>query len=104
MHDAYAAADAVVFPSTREGFGNPPIEAALHHRPAVVGHYAVAEELRALGFEWFDADDPGALDTFLRAPDPGLLDRNRRLAVRNFSHERMAADIERLLEGAGWLP
>jgi glycosyltransferase involved in cell wall biosynthesis len=104
MHDAYAAADAVVFPSTREGFGNPPIEAALHSRPAVVGHYAVAEELRELGFEWFDPGDPGALDAFLRAPDPGLLDRNRRLAIRNFSHDRMVGDIERLLERAGWLP
>jgi glycosyltransferase involved in cell wall biosynthesis len=104
MHDAYAAADAVVFPSTREGFGNPPIEAALHDKAAVVGHYAVADELRELGFEWFDPDDPGSLDAFLRAPDSRLLEHNRSLAIQNFSHERMAHDIERLLEGAGWLP
>jgi glycosyltransferase involved in cell wall biosynthesis len=104
MHDAYAAADAVVFPSTREGFGNPPVEAALHRRPAVVGHYAVAEELRALGFRWFDPDEPAALDEFLRDPDGRLLDHNRQVAIRHFSQERMTDDIERLLAGAGWLP
>ena len=104
MHDAYAAADALVFPSSREGFGNPPIEAALHARPAAVGHYTVAEELRALGFRWFDPDEPAELDAFLRDPDPGLLDHNRQVAIRNFSYERMAGDIERLLLGAGWLP
>jgi len=104
MHDAYAAADAVVFPSIREGFGNPPIEAALHRRPAVVGHYAVAQELRELGFRWFDPDEPAALDEFLRDPDAGLLEHNRHVASRHFSHERMADDIERLLAEAGWLP
>jgi glycosyltransferase involved in cell wall biosynthesis len=104
MHDAYAAADAVVFPSTREGFGNPPVEAALHRRPAVVGHYAVAEELRALGFRWFDPDEPAALDEFLRDPDERLLDHNRQVAIRHLSQERMTDDIERLLAGAGWLP
>jgi glycosyltransferase involved in cell wall biosynthesis len=104
MHDAYAAADAVVFPSIREGFGNPPVEAALHRRPAVVGHYAVADELRELGFRWFDPDEPGAIDEFLRHPDARLLDHNRQMATQHFSHERMANDIERLLAEARWLP
>jgi len=103
-HDAYAAADAVAFPSLREGFGNPPIEAALHRRPAAVGRYPAAEELRSFGFRWFDPDRPQPLDAFLRAPDASVLDHNRRVAIRHFSYARMAADIEQLLDEAGCLP
>jgi len=104
IHDAYAAADAVAFPSVREGFGNPPVEAALHLRPAAVGHFATGDELRELGFHWFDPAEPAALAAFLCAPDAELLDHNRRVARRYFSYERMADDIRRLLDGAGWLP
>ena len=104
MPDAYAAADAVAFPSTWEGFGNPPIEAALHRRPVAVGHYPVAEELRAFGFEWFDPNDPLKLERFLRAPDAAVLERNRRVAVEHFSFDRMAGDLRALLDDAGWLP
>jgi mannosylglucosylglycerate synthase len=104
IHDAYAASDAVAFPSTWEGFGNPPIEAALHRRPVAVSRYPVAEELRAFGFEWFDPYDAGALVTFLRAPDEALLDRNRAIARRHFSLERVADDLARLLREAGWHP
>ncbi|MGH9186464.1 MAG: glycosyltransferase [Acidimicrobiales bacterium] len=107
VHDAYAAADVVAFPSTWEGFGNPPIEAALHRRPAAVGVYPVAQELRTFGFRWFDPGDPAALRQYLSAPAgerAALLDHNRAVAVEHFSEERMAADIERLLRGAGWLP
>ncbi|HEV3227492.1 MAG TPA: glycosyltransferase family 4 protein [Acidimicrobiales bacterium] len=104
MHDAYAASDAIVFPSTWEGFGNPPIEAALHRRPAAVGHYPVADEVRTLGFQWFDPDRPADLDAFLRSPDDALLDRNQDLARAHFSFDRMASDVHALLDGAGWLP
>ena len=45
-----------------------------------------------------------SLDAFLRAPDDTVLEHNRKLAVEHFSHERMAADIARLLDEAGWLP
>jgi glycosyltransferase involved in cell wall biosynthesis len=102
--DAYAAADVVAFPSTWEGFGNPPIEAALHRRPAAVGRYPVAAELRALGFEWFDPDAPGALDAFLRDPDVTLLDRNESIARRSFSQARVVEDLRALLRQAGWCP
>jgi glycosyltransferase involved in cell wall biosynthesis len=104
LADRYAAADAVVFPSTWEGFGNPPIEAAIFRRPVAVGPYPVGAELRRLGFRWFDADDAEGLRTFLARPDAELLDHNRRLAVERFSLPVMTERIRALLDDAGWLP
>jgi glycosyltransferase involved in cell wall biosynthesis len=101
MADAYAAADAVAFPSRWEGFGNPLVESALHRRPLAVRRYPVAAELAALGFEWFPADDPGPLAAFLAAPDDGLLDRNRALAREHFSRARIAGEVRRLVEAVG---
>lgn len=104
VEDIYAACDAVVFPSSWEGFGNPPVEAALQGRPAAVGDYPVAEELRALGFRWFPTDDAGPLAEFLRSPDPALLDHNREVARTSLSIELMTEELGRLLDDAGWAP
>ncbi|MBK9179351.1 MAG: glycosyltransferase family 4 protein [Acidimicrobiales bacterium] len=104
LADAYAACDAVLFPSTWEGFGNPPIEAAIHRRQAVVGTYPIAAEVLALGFRFLPDADPAPLAAWLAHPDPVLLDEHRRLAVRHFSLERVTANLELLLDEAGWLP
>ncbi len=99
--DIYAAADAVVFTSTWEGFGNPPVEAAVHRRPAIVSHYPVAAELRALGFDWFDPDDLDPLRAHLASDDPQLLEHNHRTVERHLSMEVIGNQIAELLADTG---
>ena len=104
MPDAYAAADLVAFPSTWEGFGNPPIEAAIHRRPCAVGDYPAAEELRDLGFAWFAPEEVGPIREFLERPDGELLEANYSLARKHFSVEAVSHEIAGLLDRRGWLP
>ena len=102
----YSASDIVAFPSTWEGFGNPPIEAAIHRRPVAVGDYPVAAELRELGFRWLPAGDPEPLRAALRDPE-GLADdlaANHRIARRHFSRAGLRATLQELLAREGWLP
>jgi glycosyltransferase involved in cell wall biosynthesis len=103
---AYAACDAVLFPSTWEGFGLPPIEAGLWRRPVVVGPYPVADELRALGFRWLPADDAEPLRRVLADPDSAVEDLavNHDLVTRHFSYDVLRDALHALLDGAGWLP
>lgn len=104
----YAAADHVAFPSTWEGFGNPPVEAGLHRRPVSVGSYPVAAELRELGFEWLDPIDVDAIRGTLTDPEgpetTRMLDVNERVAREHFGIERMESILRELLDAAGWLP
>lgn len=102
--ELYGAADVVAFPSEWEGFGNPPIEAAIHRRPVAVGHYPVAAELRSLGFRWFEPDDARGLAALLASPDEALHDHNEALARRHFSFSSMRDELHALLDDAGWLP
>ena len=102
MDDAYAACDAVVFPSTWEGFGAPLVEASLHRRPLAVGDYPVAAELAAFGFRWFPADNPTPLKAFLDRPDQALLAANSTVARRHFSLDALTRQLAALLDSAGW--
>ena len=101
--DLYGAADAVLYPSTWEGFGNPPVEAAIHRVPAAVGPYPVARELADLGLRWYPTDDVAPLREAIANPDQQRLRHNRRVAVEHFSLETMRDEIAALLFGAGWL-
>lgn len=102
--DLYAAADAVVLPSTWEGFGNPAIESAIYRRPLAIGDYPVAEELRSFGFQWFPASDPAPLQAWLEHPDVGVIDTNHAVARRHFSLDRLRRQLRHLLDERGWLP
>jgi glycosyltransferase involved in cell wall biosynthesis len=96
--DAYASCDAVLFPSTWEGFGQPVLEAAVHRRPIAVGPYPVADELRPFGFRWFPTDDPEPLRAFLAEPDDALHDDNEAVVRASFSLDRLRVDLARLLD------
>lgn len=107
MADAYAAADAVVLPSTWEGFGCPVIESALHRRPLAVADYPVAAEIGSFGFQWFPVDDPGPLRTWLRRGNGELIEHNHDLARRHFSLDALTARLADLIrvsaaEATGW--
>ncbi|HTO01893.1 MAG TPA: glycosyltransferase family 4 protein [Microthrixaceae bacterium] len=104
----YAAADHVLFPSTWEGFGNPPVEAAFQRRTVSVGAYPVGAELRQLGFDWLDSNDISGIAAAVRDPHServrAMLDANEQVAHAHFSIPRMRDSLRRLLDDAGFLP
>ena len=93
----------IVFPSTWEGFGNPPIEASIRRRPVAVGAYPVLDEMLDLGFRWLDASDPAEVRELLAAPDEDVLARNHQIARDHFSTEQMTERLAAVLRRAGWL-
>lgn len=100
--DAYAAADLILFPSTWEGFGNPVIESIAHRRPIVVGSYPVLDELHAFGVRLLSVDDPAAVQEWLRAPDPAILETNVALVRPHCSLADLPRRVARMLDATGW--
>ena len=104
IDDAYAACDVVVLPSTREGFGNPAIEAVTHHRPLVLGRYPVAAELRATGLVTFELEDAAALGLWLAHPDDALLEHNLEVARAHFDLDDLPGELARVLHSLALPP
>jgi mannosylglucosylglycerate synthase len=96
--DAYAACDAVLLPSSWEGFGNPSVESATYRRPLAIGPYPVAAELAAFGFEWFDAADAAPLARWLEHPDTRLIAHNQQVAADHFNLADLPARLSHVLE------
>jgi glycosyltransferase involved in cell wall biosynthesis len=102
IEHAYAACDVVVFPSSWEGFGNPPIEAAIFEKPAAVGDYPVMTELQRLGFRWFDPKRPEELGAWLKHPDRALLRENHQIVRDHLNIAALPGRIAEVISGSGW--
>ena len=98
VHDAYAACDLVVMPSTWEGFGNPVLESVTHRRPLALYPYPVACEIIDYGFRFFDIGDVVAITSFLENPDYEMYAHNVAIAVEHFNVASLPARLSALLE------
>ncbi len=101
IHDAYAACDLVVMPSTWEGFGNPVLESATHRRPLAVYPYPVLSEIASFGFRFFGLDNVKGIEAFLADPDEELLEHNATIAEEHFNVADLPARLAPLLETWG---
>ncbi len=98
IHDAYAAADLVVLPSTWEGFGNATIESVTHRTPLAVYPYPVLGELRAFGLSFFDLGDLEGITNALEHPDVARLEHNLTIARAQFNLVDLPDRLATLLE------
>lgn len=102
VEDAYAACDVVVFPSSREGFGNPVIEGTIAGRPVAVASYPVLDELVSLGLDLFSVDDPARVARWLQHPEIGLLESNLACLHANFDLTDLPDRIRTAFTAIGW--
>ena len=94
LHSAYAGAAAFCYPSLREGFGLPVLEALQHGLPVVTSRGTACEEVAGGAALLADPTSPAELaDALLGATGDAAADLRRRAAVRaaEFSW-RLAAD------------
>jgi mannosylglucosylglycerate synthase len=102
VHDAYAASDLVVMPSTWEGFGNPVLESVTHRRPLAVYPYPVLEEIRSFGFRFFGLDDAQEIGAFLDQPSNEMIEHNLAIVRQHFNIAGLPAQLALLLETWGF--
>ena len=110
LHDAYAMADLVTYPSLLEGFGNALLETFYFQKPVVVNNYDVyAADIGPLGFDVVLLQD-GVTEANVRATAALLEDpvrqarmtaTNLALATRHFSFAVLRRALPRLLTAAG---
>jgi glycosyltransferase involved in cell wall biosynthesis len=101
VHDAYAACDLVVMPSTWEGFGNPVLESVTHRRPLALYPYPVACEIIDYGFRFFELGEIAAITSFLEQPDYDLYVHNLSIARENFNINSLPTRLRDLLASVG---
>jgi len=97
IHDAYAACDLVVVPSTWEGFGNPVLESVTHRRPLALFPYPVARELMDFGFDFAFLDDLETLRGELASPQLARREHNLSVAEAHFDLRDLPGELEQLL-------
>lgn len=101
IHDAYAASDLVVMPSTWEGFGNPVLESVTHRRALARYPYPVVLELEQLGFRFLELNDEKGIAEALTRRDLPFLESNLALARSAFNEEDLPDLLAPLLASAG---
>lgn len=100
IHDAYAAADLVVVPSTWEGFGNPVLESVTHQRPLAVHPYPVLHEIESFGFDFTRLDDDARIARELTQWPDDHASRHVELVRRHFNVDELPAKLEVLVDRA----
>jgi len=103
IHDAYAACDLVVMPSTWEGFGNPVIEAVTHRKPLARYPYPVMAEIEEHGFAFFDLDDIDGIEAVINDPFAEYLDKNLAIARANYDLSLLPGRLASVLASVGIL-
>jgi len=105
-HDAYAAADLVVFPSTWEGFGNPVVESVAYRRACVAYPYPVLAEIVAAGIRVFSTQQPEGIAKFL-VDTPEVRERYFEANVNRAGVSYAIADLPRAIDEVmathGWV-
>ncbi len=111
LHQWYRSADALAFPSLKEGWGLAVLEALSAELPAVTSDIPVLHEYLTDGVDAVltEADDPGDLARGMRAvmDDPRLrsqLARGGTALARRFTWSRTAAEHERLYQAVVGTP